>query len=44
MILYAAAANREALRSHVNRMRDTINRILHEDTTLAERIRTLFRE
>lgn len=42
--LEAAAANREALRSQVNRMRETINRILHEDTTLAERIRTLFRE
>ncbi len=36
--------NREALRSQVNRMRETISRILHEDTTLAERIRTLFRE
>ena len=42
--LEAAAASREALRSQVNRMRETINRILHEDTTLAERIRTLFRE
>ena len=42
--LEAAAANREALRSQVNRIWDTINRILHEDTTLAERIRTLFRE
>ena len=40
----AAAANREALRSQVNRIRETINRILNEDTTLAERIRTLFRE
>ena len=42
--LEAAAANREALRSQVNRMRETISRILHEDTTLAERIRTLFHE
>ena len=42
--LEAAAANREALRSQINRMRETISRILHEDTTLAERIRTLFRE
>ncbi|GFR59475.1 hypothetical protein ElyMa_001795500 [Elysia marginata] len=25
-------------------MRETIHRVLHEDTTLAERIRTLFRE
>lgn len=42
--LEAASANREALRSQINRMRETISRILHEDTTLAERIRTLFRE
>lgn len=42
--LEAATANREALRSQINRMRETINRILNEDTTLAERIRTLFRE
>ena len=42
--LEAVSANREALRSQVNRMRETINRILNEDTTLAERIRTLFRE
>lgn len=42
--LEAAAANRDALRSQIQRMRETINRILHEDTTLAERIRTLFRE
>ena len=42
--LEAASANREALRSQVNRLRETIQRVLHEDTTLAERIRTLFRE
>ena len=42
--LEAAAANREALRSQINRMRETISRILHEDTTLAERLRTLFRK
>ena len=42
--LEAASASREALRSQINRMRETINRLLHEDTTLAERIRTLFRE
>ena len=42
--LEAASANGEALRSQINRMRETIRRILHEDTTLAERIRTLFRE
>ena len=42
--LEAAGANREALRSQINRMRETIRRILHEDTMLAERIRTLFCE
>lgn len=42
--LEAAAANRVALRSQITRIRETINRILNEDTTLAERIRTLFRE
>ena len=42
--LEAAAANREALRSQINRMCETISRILHEDTTLAERLRTLFGE
>ena len=30
--------------SQINRIRETIRRLLHEDTTLAERIRTLFRE
>ena len=42
--LEAAAANREALPSQINQMRETISRILHEDTTLAERLRTLFRK
>jgi hypothetical protein len=42
--LEAATANREALRSQISRIRETISRILHEDTTLAERMRTLFRE
>ena len=42
--LEAASASKDALRSQISRMRETINRILHEDTTLAERIRTLFRE
>ena len=42
--LEAVSANNEALRSQINRMRETINCLLHEDTTLAERIRTLFRE
>ena len=36
--------NREQLRSQVSRIRETIHRVLYDDTTLAERIRTLFRE
>ncbi len=42
--LEAISTNREALRSQISRIRETINRVLNEDTTLAERIRTLFRE
>ena len=40
--LEALSANRAAPRSQINRIRETFRRILHEDTTLAERIRTLF--
>jgi len=42
--LEAAAANRDALRSQISRIRETIERALNADTTLAERLRTLFRE
>ncbi len=42
--LEAASANREALRTQINRIRETISRVIHEDTTLGERLRTLFRE
>jgi len=45
--LEAALANREALRTQFSRIRETIERILSSertDTTLAERLRTLFRE
>jgi len=42
--LEAAAANREALRTQFSRIRETVERVLNEDTTLAERLRTLFRE
>ena len=42
--LDAATANREALHSQINCMCKTINHILHEDTTLAEWVCTLFRE
>ena len=40
----ALSANKAALRTQFNRIRETIGRLLHEDKTLAERIRTLFRE
>ena len=36
--------NRDRLRSQVSRIKDTIHKILKEDTTLGERIKTLFRE
>jgi len=36
--------NKEKLRSQVNRIKETIHKVLNEDTTLVERIRTLFRE
>ena len=42
--LEAASATKDALHSQISRIRETISRILHEDTTLAERVRTLFRE
>ena len=34
-------ANRAALRSQINRIHETIRRLLHEDKTLAEHIHTL---
>ena len=42
--LEAASTNREALRTQVNRIRETIRRIINENTTLGERLKTLFRE
>ncbi|XP_071177418.1 uncharacterized protein MCAP_0864-like [Mytilus edulis] len=36
--------NKEKLRSQVNRFKQTIHKMLNEDRTLGERIRTLFRE
>ncbi len=36
--------NKEKLRSQVNRIKETVRKILNEDKTLGERIRTLFRE
>ena len=42
--LEAASANKEALHSQINRIKETINKVLREDTTLGLRLRTLFRE
>ena len=42
--LEAASSTREALRSQISRIRETLHRFIHEDKTLAERIKTLFRE
>jgi len=42
--LEAAAENREALRTQFSRIQETIERVLNENTTLADRLRTLFRE
>ena len=42
--LEAASASKDALRSQISRIRETIGRVLNEDTTLAERVRTLFCE
>ena len=39
-----ASQNRKELQSQVDRIRQTIEKVLDSDTTLAERIRTLFRE
>ena len=42
--LTAASANEEALRSEINRIKETIDRVLTEDTTLRERLKTLLTE
>ena len=42
--LEALSTNRATLRSQIIRIRETFRWLLHEVTTLAERIRTLFRE
>ena len=42
--LEAASIIKEDLRSQINRIRETMTRVLEGDKTLAERIRTLFRE
>ena len=42
--LEAATANKEALHGQINRIKETINKVLKEDSTLGERLRTLFKE
>ena len=42
--LGAANANKEELRGQINRIKKTINKVLKEDTTLRERLKTLFKE
>ena len=42
--LEAATANKDALRGQINRIKETINKVLKEYTTLGERLRTLFKE
>jgi len=42
--LEAASVNREALRSQISRIRETVTRHLNDNTTLPEHLRTLFRE
>jgi len=42
--LKAASANYKVLRSQFSRIREATERVLNEDTTLTERLRTLFRE
>lgn len=42
--LEVASGHRETLRGQINRICETIDRVLNTDTTLAERIKTLFRE
>ena len=41
--LEADSANKEALRGQINRIKETINKVLKEDTTLRERLRSFFR-
>ena len=42
--LEAASANKEELRDQINRIKETINKVLKEDTTLREKLKTLFKE
>ena len=42
--LEGATANKEALRGQINRIKETINKVLKEDSTFGVRLRTLFKE
>ena len=43
-ILEAATANKEALQGQINRIKETLNKFLKEDTTFGKRLRTLFKK
>ena len=42
--LEVASQNSTVLRTQINRIKETFNKILEDDTTLAEKVRTIFRE
>ena len=42
--LEAASANKEVLRGQINRIKETINKVLKGDTTLCARLRKCFRD
>ena len=42
--LEAASANKEALRGQINRIKETLTKNMNEDTTLGEKLKTLFKE
>ena len=42
--LKIASQNSAVLRTQINRIKETFNKILEDDTTLAEKVRTIFRE
>ena len=42
--LEAASANKEELRGQINRIKETIDKVLKKDTSLRERLKTLFKE
>ena len=41
--LEAASANKEALRGQINRIKESLTKIMKEDTTLGEKLKTLFK-